>query len=108
MRIGIDLGGTKIAGILLAANGSTLAEERVATPTDAEAIVAAVRAMVMRLESVARVSCSVGVGTPGALSPATGLLRNSNTQCLNGLALEHGGYCSMPHSESGCEQCQFL
>lgn len=88
MRIGIDLGGTKTAGILLAHDGRVLAEERVATPADTASIVQAIAAMVRRLEDVVGISCSVGVGTPGALSPRTGLLRNSNTQCLNGVALD--------------------
>jgi len=88
MRIGIDLGGTKIAGILLAHDGRVLAEERIATPSDTASIVQAISAMVQRLEAVVGSSCSVGVGTPGALSPRTGLLRNSNTECLNGVALD--------------------
>lgn len=88
MRIGIDLGGTKIAGILLAHDGRVLAEERIATPSDAASIVHVIAEMVERLEGLVGTSCSVGVGTPGALSPRTGLLRNSNTQCLNGLALD--------------------
>ena len=88
MRIGIDLGGTKIAGILLAHDGRVLAEERAATPSSTSSIVRAIAAMVQNLEDVVGTSCSVGVGTPGALSPRTGLLRNSNTQCLNGVALD--------------------
>jgi fructokinase len=88
MRIGIDLGGTKIAGVLLAPDGRVLAEERIATPSSSDEIIASIAALVERLERVVGVSCSVGVGTPGALSPRSGLLRNSNTQCLNGLALD--------------------
>ena len=88
MRIGIDLGGTKIAGVLLAPDGRVLAEDRIATPSTSEEIIASIAVLVERLERVVGVSCSVGVGTPGALSPRSGLLRNSNTQCLNGLALD--------------------
>lgn len=90
-RVGIDLGGTKIEGIALARDGSIAARHRVATPTAEgyEAIVAAVAALVRTIEVDAGCDgASVGVGTPGSLSRATGLVRNSNTVCLNGRALD--------------------
>jgi fructokinase len=88
MRIGVDLGGTKIEAVAL--DGSAvLARRRVATPAASAAlIVRAVGDLVRGLEAELARKGSVGVGTPGALSPATGLLRNSNTTCLNGTPLD--------------------
>ncbi|MCB9593119.1 MAG: ROK family protein [Sandaracinaceae bacterium] len=87
MRIGVDLGGTKIEAVALADDGAITARERVPTPAadGYEAIVDAVAALVRRLDPSGR--GPVGVGSPGALSPTTGLLRNSNTVCLNGRPL---------------------
>ncbi|MHB8253450.1 MAG: ROK family protein [Acidiferrobacter sp.] len=88
MRIGIDLGGTKIEGILLDPMGAEKARKRVPTPTSAgyDAILAAIVALVAELEVTAGVPCTVGVGSPGALS-RTGTLKNANTVCLNGKPL---------------------
>lgn len=88
-RVGIDLGGTKIEGILLEDDGSIAFRRRVATPAgDYEATLDAVADLVATLERVCGRACSVGVGTPGALSPSSGLLRNANSTCLNGRALD--------------------
>jgi len=88
-RIGIDLGGTKIEGIVLERDGRIAWRERVATPTgDYRATIEAVAALVQRLERQCGTPCSIGVGTPGALSPQTGRLRNANSTCLNGQALD--------------------
>jgi len=85
MRIGIDLGGTKIAGVVLDEGGTTLARERVRTPSgDYEATLDAVAALVTRLENQAGETGSVGIGTPGAISPATGLFKNASAVYLNG------------------------
>lgn len=89
MRIGIDLGGTKIEGIALASDGSVAAVRRVDTPTDGyQPVLTAIRHLILALESVTGDRGSVGVGTPGFLSPATGLIRNSNLTCLNGQAVD--------------------
>ncbi len=90
MRIGVDLGGTKIEAVALDEGGRVHARRRVRTPVSEgyEAIVAAVVGIVRDLERELGASYPVGVGTPGALSPATGLLRNSNTVCLNGRPLD--------------------
>ncbi|MGE3277854.1 MAG: ROK family protein [Vicinamibacterales bacterium] len=89
MRIGIDLGGTKIEGIALADDGATLARERVPTPAgDYAATVAAVVALVGRLEAQAGTTGTVGVGIPGVVSPATGLVKNANSTCLIGRPLD--------------------
>ena len=84
-RLGIDLGGTKIAGVVLFDDGGELARARVPTPRgDYAATLEAVAALVARLEAQAGASCSVGVGMPGSVSPATGLVRNANSHWLNG------------------------
>jgi fructokinase len=87
VRIGIDLGGTKIEGIVL--DGSReVARMRVETPRDDyPATVDAVAALVERLESRAGSSASVGVGIPGTLSPVTGLVKNANSVWLIGRPL---------------------
>jgi predicted NBD/HSP70 family sugar kinase len=88
--IGIDLGGTKIAGISLAATGAVLAQHRVATPQgDYAGTVAAVIELIRGLEEALpqtpeRIPPPVGIGTPGAVSTATGAMKNCNSTCLNG------------------------
>ncbi|MDH3499210.1 MAG: ROK family protein [Acidimicrobiia bacterium] len=85
MRIGIDLGGTKIEGIAILADGTEAARMRVGTPQgDYEATVAAVAALVADIERTLDAQGTVGVGTPGAISPATGLMKNANSVVLNG------------------------
>lgn len=89
MRIGIDLGGTKIEGIVLAADGSEVLRERVPTPAgDYPGILDAIRNLVARLEAGAGRQCTVGIGMPGSFSRATGRVKNSNSVCLNGQALQ--------------------
>ncbi len=87
MRLGIDLGGTKIEILALDGQGRETLRSRIATPQgDYEATLDAVAALVRDAEAalgVAPGSCSVGIGTPGSLSRASGLLRNSNSVCLN-------------------------
>lgn len=85
-RIGLDLGGTKIEGVALDSTGSILERQRVPTRAERgyEAIVETAGALFDDLAAIAGPVDVVGVGTPGALSRRTGLLRNSNTQCLNG------------------------
>ena len=88
MRIGIDLGGTKIEGILLDEAGAVVARRRVATPRDDyEATVGAVAALARELEGEAGTTATVGVGTPGAISPARGVMKNANSTWLNGRPL---------------------
>jgi fructokinase len=86
LRIGIDLGGTKTEGIVMDMNGQILERERRATPQAGgyEAILANIRDLALDLEQRAGVNCTIGIGTPGAISATTGFLKNSNTVCLNG------------------------
>jgi fructokinase len=89
MRIGIDLGGTKIEGIVLAADGTIRERLRVPTPSGPyEESVAAIAGIVRELEARAGRRARVGVAHPGAISPATGLIKNANSTRLNGRPLK--------------------
>ena len=85
IRLGIDLGGTKIEIIALGDDGRELLRRRVATPKeDYRGILDAIAGLVAEAESALGERGSVGIGTPGSISRATGLLRGSNSLCLNG------------------------
>jgi fructokinase len=87
VRIGIDLGGTKIEAVSLAGDGSEHFRRRIATPRgDYDATIGAVAALVADAERTAG-RASVGVGIPGVISPATGLVKNANSTWLNGRPL---------------------
>jgi len=89
MRIGIDLGGTKIEGIALDEKGVVLARLRVPTPRDQyEGTVEAIAGVVESLEKETGARATVGVGMPGAISPATGLVKNANSTWLIGRPLD--------------------
>jgi fructokinase len=89
MRIGIDLGGTKIEILALDDQGQELMRRRVATPRhDYGAIVAAIAGLVTGVEAELGQTGTVGVGIPGSLSPATGLIKNANTTVLIGHPLD--------------------
>ena len=89
MRIGIDLGGTKIEGIALADDGRELARRRLPTPRhDYAATIAAIVALVGEIERETGARGSVGVGMPGAISPASGLVKNANSTWLIGQAFD--------------------
>jgi fructokinase len=85
-RIGIDLGGTKIEGVILDPDGHPLVRRRV--PTEQHRgyahIVEATGGLVDDLRAQAPECAAIGVGTPGAVSSRSGLIKNSNTACLNG------------------------
>ena len=88
LRIGIDLGGTKIEAALVTAGGDVVWRERCPTPKhDYPGTVEAIAGLVARAEQAAGGRCPVGVGTPGSVSPATGLMRNCNSTVLNGQPL---------------------
>jgi fructokinase len=85
LRLGVDLGGTKIAGIALQRDGRVAAEHRIGAPRhDYDATVAAVADMVRQLEATAGAPGTVGIGMPGSISPASGLVQNANSTWLNG------------------------
>ena len=84
-RIGIDLGGTKIEAAALGDDGSVRARRRVATPRDDYlATLRSIAALVEDLEAEMGSAAVVGVGMPGTISPATGLVKNANSVWLNG------------------------
>ncbi len=94
LRIGIDLGGTKIEGLALSRDGAEVARRRIETPKDYDQALLAVEGLIVFLEEAAGAAGggagrgSVGVGIPGTLSPATRLVKNSNSTWLNGHAFD--------------------
>ena len=90
-RIGIDLGGTKIEGIVLGENGRELFRKRVDTQQELgyRHILNRIRELHDEMaKTIQSRPHTFGIGTPGAISPHTGLLKNSNTVCLNGQPLK--------------------
>jgi fructokinase len=89
MRIGVDLGGTKIEAIGLNSEGKELRRIRVATPKgDYDGTVAAIADLVRQIEEATHRVGSVGVGIPGTMVAATGLVKNANSTWLNGRPLQ--------------------
>jgi fructokinase len=89
MRIGIDLGGTKIEALAIDDQGVELVRHRIDTPRDDyDATVAAMVGLVQRLEEKAGSSGTVGAGIPGSISRITGLVKNANSTWLNGRPLD--------------------
>lgn len=90
MRIGIDLGGTKIEAIALDDQGQTRLRRRLPTPNgDYLATLTTLTTLVNDIEAELGTQGSVGIGIPGALSAATGRVKNANSTCLIGQALDH-------------------
>lgn len=89
MRIGIDLGGTKIEAIALDDAGNTLFRKRIATPRGSYPdTLAAIAALVLEAESTTGQRGSVGIGIPGTISPFAGTVKNANSVWLNGKPLD--------------------
>ncbi|MEA1889516.1 MAG: ROK family protein [Pseudomonadota bacterium] len=92
-RIGIDLGGTKIEGVVLSEENRILVRKRIATPIEDNgeraylAIINTISTLINQLEAEVGTRCTTGIGTPGTQSSLTGLMKNSNTICLNGRPL---------------------
>jgi fructokinase len=87
MRIGVDLGGTKIEALALGSDGREASRIRVPTPRGYEASLDAISGLVHDVERATGERGSVGVGIPGAIVPATGLVKNANSVWLNGQPL---------------------
>ena len=89
-RIGIDLGGTKIEGILLNPNGEEISRKRIPTLRNEgyDSILERMVSLIYSLKNNGNTEVSIGVCTPGSISPATGVMKNSNTQCLIGKPLK--------------------
>ncbi len=84
IRIGVDLGGTKIAACALDESGRELVRTRVATPQgNYLQTLEAITALVHSVEREVAQTCTVGIGYPGSVSPRTGRHRNANSTCLN-------------------------
>ena len=89
LRIGVDLGGTKIEALALGEDGRELLRRRIVTPRDDYSrTLRAIADLVLDLERELQSKASVGIGMPGALSPASGLVKNANSTWLNGQALD--------------------
>ncbi len=88
IRIGVDLGGTKIEAVALDASGHELLRDRVPTPQgNYPETIAAIGNLIARIEREVGEQGTVGIGTPGAVSLASGLIKNANSTCLNGQPL---------------------
>lgn len=83
-RIGIDLGGTKIEIAALDPAGALVLRRRIATPLGYPAALEAIAGLVREAETELGTSASIGIGIPGVISPATGLVKNANSNALNG------------------------
>jgi fructokinase len=89
VRIGIDLGGTKIEGLALADDGRELHRRRIVAPRgNYEDTIRAIVDVVAAIERETARRGSVGIGIPGAISPVTGLIKNANSTWLNGRPLD--------------------
>jgi fructokinase len=87
-RIGIDLGGTKIEIAVLASDGSERYRHRIDTPHGYQASLEGIAGLVRDVEAQLGVTATVGIGIPGVISPATGLVKNANSIALNGHAFD--------------------
>lgn len=88
MRIGVDLGGTKTEVVALDAGGAQRLRRRRPTPPDYAGVIANIAGLVAEVEAELGARGTVGVGIPGSLSPATGLVRGANSTWLNGGRLD--------------------
>lgn len=89
LRLGVDLGGTKIAVTILDAHGAAIYSSANATPQgDYPLTLEAIAAAIQQAEAHVGKPCSLGIGTPGSKCPKTGVMRNCNSTCLNGEHLQ--------------------
>ena len=90
-KIGIDLGGTKIEGILLDENFNEITRKRISTNQDQgyDSILKSISSLIQDLCTKSNSEASIGICTPGIISKNTGLIKNSNTQCLIGKPLKN-------------------
>ena len=88
MRIGIDLGGTKIEALALSSGGEELARIRRATPPDYDSSIATIGELVSTLETRLQDRATVGIGIPGAIVRSPGLVKNANSTWLNGRSFQ--------------------
>ncbi|WP_417483667.1 ROK family protein [Maricaulis salignorans] len=84
IRIGIDLGGTKIEAIAMDPAGAIIDRRRIPAPQTYRGCLEAITGLVAAIERAHGGGCRIGIGHPGSISPATGLMRNANSTWLNG------------------------
>lgn len=84
IRIGVDFGGTKIEVAALSEEGEFLSRLRAPNPGAYDAAIATVRDLIAQTEATVGTAASIGLGVPGSVNPATGLMRNANSTYLNG------------------------
>lgn len=87
LRFGVDLGGTKTELVAFDALGQVVLRRREPTPRDLKGICHTIAQLVSNAEALLGDTGTVGVATPGSVSPTTGKMRNSNTAALNGANL---------------------
>jgi fructokinase len=87
-RIGVDLGGTKIEIAALGPDGAEVLRERIPTPQGYPETLRGIAGLVRSAESLLGAAATVGIGIPGVISPATGLVKNANSIGLNGHCLD--------------------
>ena len=90
LKIGIDLGGTKIAAVILDASGAVVWEQRIATPRDSyPELLAAIAGLVTAADQFTHPrTATVGIGIPGAIDSQSGRIKNSNLVLINGTSLD--------------------
>ncbi|MCL2910887.1 fructokinase [Shewanella aquimarina] len=88
MRMGVDLGGTKIELVALSEAGKELFRKRIPTPREYNATLDAIESLVNEAETSLGQTGSVGVGIPGVISPFSGLVKNANSTWINGHPLD--------------------
>jgi fructokinase len=84
VRLGVDIGGTKLEAAALGPDGRSLARLRAPTPASYEGLLAALPGLIAAVEAEAGPCATIGIGHPGSISPRTGLMRNANSTWLNG------------------------
>jgi fructokinase len=110
LKVGIDLGGTKIEIIVLSPQGETLLRQRISTPTQHtfsstpdlyQAIITAIKNLIsdtenqLHIKLLNQTSQHIGIGIPGSISPTTGLVKNANTTCLIGRPFQTDLECAL-------------
>ncbi|WP_171751490.1 ROK family protein [Vibrio sp. 99-8-1] len=111
MRIGLDIGGTKIELVVLSEQGELLHQQRTPTPTnDYRTFLDAIINLIKNAESQVGTVSTIGVGCPGAISPDTGVIKNANCQVLNGhdLAADLHNYFNLPVKIANDADCLAL
>ena len=88
MRIGIDLGGTKITAIAIDSAGRECFRQRLLSPPDYSGLLESLQQLVDKIEDSLACSCTVGLGTPGSISSVSGTMKNCNSSYLNGRTLK--------------------